>query len=364
MEMSQATRRRAYLIGLPLTIAFTLLRMITIFHAPETTSYYFLALPSFLAIQVILFFLVLFKKQLHRISLFLLLAMGSFYWGAILFQPLTGISYRAEMTEIASWVGIFYLISFWFLGTKNGLRFSLIYATLLVTTTIAFNLNRLAVVEERNAILFLAVFSLAIINGLHVLAKTVAIKSKLAWEMTNLAHQDSLTGLPNRLALEDKLKEAFQDQQSLAVFFLDVDGLKNVNDTYGHKAGDSMIVTVANRLKTLLRTHDFVCRVSGDEFVIICPNLSDKANISAVVERIQASLTKPVQLETCTVTVSASIGASLYPHNSQNPEELVRQADAAMYQIKKSGKNGFCFYDDLATEALTEAQLKLEPALT
>ena len=164
----------------------------------------------------------------------------------------------------------------------------------------------------------------------------------------HLANHDALTGLPNRRLLEDRLQQAVgqaRRKQSLAaVMLVDLDGFKLVNDRFGHRMGDRVLAAVGARLKRCVRETDTVARMGGDEFVVV---LSDQRNLedaATVAEKILSTVAEPIPLGEQTFEIGASIGISLYPRDGATADELLRQADIAMYQVKDAGKNRFQFY--------------------
>ena len=182
------------------------------------------------------------------------------------------------------------------------------------------------------------------------LKQEVREREKIAAELDFLANHDALTGLPSlRLCkdrLEHSLAEARRNRQMSAVMFLDLDGFKAINDEFGHEFGDLVLKATADRIRNEIRETDTVARIGGDEFVIILSRLPD----TAIAERIAGSLieeiVRPIQIESNSVAVSASIGISLYPEDGATAEALIRAADKAMYQVKREGKNSFGFYAD------------------
>jgi diguanylate cyclase (GGDEF)-like protein/PAS domain S-box-containing protein len=162
-------------------------------------------------------------------------------------------------------------------------------------------------------------------------------------QLHHRAHHDFLTGLPNRLLFEDRVRQAVataaRHDRKLAVLFLDFDGFKLVNDSLGHAAGDSVLCEATRRLRTSLRESDTLARLHGDELAVLLTEVSDEADAERVARELLATLMLPMVVAGRPVSVSASIGLSLFPHDGDDPSALLRAADAAMYQAKVAGKN-------------------------
>ncbi|MBM7605486.1 diguanylate cyclase (GGDEF)-like protein [Metabacillus crassostreae] len=194
------------------------------------------------------------------------------------------------------------------------------------------------------------------IKDLHVLsvslremvATITETKSELG-QMKRLAHKDSLTGLPNRIALYsyiDKKLESEADEKYLFLF-LDLDGFKDVNDTFGHQAGDQLLKVVANRLQQIAEEADFVGRLGGDEFIIIARSKTSSPleEGKKLGQQIIESINKSISLnEKDEVVIKCSIGGAIWPDYSIEPDDIIQLADEALYQSKRTGKNKFTFY--------------------
>jgi diguanylate cyclase (GGDEF)-like protein/PAS domain S-box-containing protein len=169
------------------------------------------------------------------------------------------------------------------------------------------------------------------------------------------SHHDHLTGLPNRLLFDDRLQlavaEAARYGRRLAVLFIDVDGFKEINDRHGHACGDVVLQTVAQRLQDALRTSDTLARMHGDEFVVLLPEVDDHAGIASLAETLLREVAQPVAVDAATVSVTASIGVSLFPSDARLPHALLHTADAAMYQAKAGGRNNVRFFGSLVPAA-------------
>lgn len=165
------------------------------------------------------------------------------------------------------------------------------------------------------------------------------------------ASHDSATSLPNRAHFNSRLTHdiavAARHGLTLAVMFFDLDKFKAINDTYGHAAGDAVLVQVAARLLEHCRLEDTVCRTGGDEFLYVLIDPKGRENIERIASALVASLARPVVFEGVQIGVRPSIGISLYPEQGTSAADLISKADAAMYAAKKTGgSRGFAFYDD------------------
>ncbi|ABA20262.1 Putative diguanylate cyclase (GGDEF domain) with PAS/PAC and Chase2 sensors [Trichormus variabilis ATCC 29413] len=170
-----------------------------------------------------------------------------------------------------------------------------------------------------------------------------------------LAYHDALTGLPNRKYFAEQLYESINwakdNNFSLGLLFIDLDGFKQVNDSLGHEMGDRLLVVIAQRLSNSLRASDTVARLGGDEFTVILQAIPNVQVAAKVAEKILANITEPIVLNGCTTKVSVSIGISIYPETSLDPDTLLKKADAAMYRAKHLGKNRFELADRGNTES-------------
>ena len=166
-------------------------------------------------------------------------------------------------------------------------------------------------------------------------------------QMARLAHYDQLTGLPNRAALENYLQQAIEQARRsnghFALMFLDLDKFKPVNDTHGHPVGDELLRVVAKRLKHCMRSGDIVGRTGGDEFVVITGPLNGDDGARHIAEKMIATLNEVFQIQGHTIGIGVSVGIALYPDNGMTAEDLMREADAAMYRVKAGGRNNLAY---------------------
>ncbi len=189
-------------------------------------------------------------------------------------------------------------------------------------------------------------------------------------QFERLAHFDTLTGLPNRALLNDRLSMALAQMKrsggKLAVGFMDLDGFKLINDSYGHEVGDLLLMKVTERIVSLLRATDTVARLGGDEFILIFPEILDEAECRHMLSRIMDSIVQPFKISGHEILITTSIGVTLYPDDDADTDSLLRHADQAMYVAKEAGRNRFYFFDpinDHLTQVRSEGRSRVEMAL-
>lgn len=204
-----------------------------------------------------------------------------------------------------------------------------------------------------NFVVFLAVFAhRKILEQASDLAQKQNIVDKLSDDqqsLSRLAHYDTLTTLYNRHAFMDafaaRLNEARQAANKLAVLFIDLDNFKKINDTMGHSAGDELLRIVSRRLRSVLRGHDLIGRIGGDEFCLVAP-ISSTAEAKVIATRILNKMQEPITISGHLATTTISIGISLFPYDGDGQDQLIKNADTALYQSKGSGRNTLNFYSD------------------
>jgi diguanylate cyclase (GGDEF)-like protein/PAS domain S-box-containing protein len=183
-------------------------------------------------------------------------------------------------------------------------------------------------------------------------------------QLRHLAHHDPLTGLPNRALLADRmavaLAQAGRSGGMLAVCYLDLDGFKTVNDTWGHATGDRLLMEIAGRLSASVRGGDTVARLGGDEFALLLTNLADEEECEAALARLLQAVARPVFLDGTEISVTASIGVTLFPGDGADADTLLRHADQSLYAAKEAGRNRYHLFDPRHDHAARERRAFLE----
>jgi diguanylate cyclase (GGDEF)-like protein/PAS domain S-box-containing protein len=186
--------------------------------------------------------------------------------------------------------------------------------------------------------------------AVRVALRDVTVVKEHQLKIEHMAHFDALTGLPNRVLLADRLRQGMAQAQRrselLAVAYLDLDGFKTINDKHGHEAGDQLLIALAARMKQTLREADTLARIGGDEFVAVLADLAEAADCVPMLTRLLAAAAQPVEVGELSLQVSASLGVTFYPQaDDVDADQMLRQADQAMYQAKLAGKNRYHAFD-------------------
>ncbi|AKH20428.1 hypothetical protein AAY24_08770 [Sedimenticola thiotaurini] len=194
----------------------------------------------------------------------------------------------------------------------------------------------------------------------------ITLRKSYEEQLLHQANYDGLTNLPNRLLAFDRIAQAMVTAQRekchVVVMFLDLDRFKNVNDTLGHALGDELLVEAAKRLRSCIRVEDTVARLGGDEFLIILPGIQKTQNAELIARKVLQAMAAPFFLNGRELYITASIGITIYPEDSDSPEILLRNADVAMYQAKAQGSNSFCFFTQTMNNQ-ARARLEIESEL-
>jgi diguanylate cyclase (GGDEF)-like protein len=183
------------------------------------------------------------------------------------------------------------------------------------------------------------------------LAAELAARKRSQETIRRLAYHDDLTGLPNRAFFNERLEvalaRAWWNGDKLAVMLMDLDHFKNVNDTLGHTMGDRLLQRVGVRLKDTLRKGDTVCRMGGDEFLLLLPGLGNSREAGIVASKILAAIREPFLVDDVELRITTSLGIALCPDDGRERDTLVRNADIAMYHVKANGRNGYQLHTDI-----------------
>ncbi len=213
---------------------------------------------------------------------------------------------------------------------------------------------------------FVLVFTIGLGVVIWLLEEQHRKASSTAWEVAQLAFHDPLTGLPNRKLFLDHLTLAIvqsrRDSEQLAVFFMDIDRFKVINDSLGHAAGDKVLQAAAARVKALMREGDTIARMGGDEFVVLTPEIHGVEDAVHIAQKIRDAIREPIQIEGREIFVTGSMGISMYPNDGDVAETLLKNADTAMYRAKSQGADMFQLYTPEMNAHAAE-QLALESAL-
>jgi diguanylate cyclase (GGDEF)-like protein/PAS domain S-box-containing protein len=189
----------------------------------------------------------------------------------------------------------------------------------------------------------------------RVVISDISERKKYEIKLQHIAQYDPLTSLPNRILLADRLHQAMaqtnRHKQPFALLYLDLDGFKTINDTYGHEAGDQLLMALATNMKRSLREIDTIARIGGDEFVILLLNLRDIQACVPMLNRLLEGAQKAVWIDQQLLSVSASLGITFFPQSIDvDSDQLLAQADYAMYQAKSAGKNRYYVFDTETNE--------------
>jgi diguanylate cyclase (GGDEF)-like protein/PAS domain S-box-containing protein len=186
------------------------------------------------------------------------------------------------------------------------------------------------------------------VSGAVIVFRDIGPSLVMAQKMTHLAHHDFLTGLPNRVLLIERISQAITQAnrhgKRLALLFIDLDNFKRINDLLGHAAGDQLLRLVAKRLAACVRAMDTLCRQGGDEFVMLLTEIEQPQDVARVVDKLRAALAMPYLVGGHDLSVTLSIGISVFPDDGFDPDTLMHKADTAMFHAKASGRDSYLFY--------------------
>jgi diguanylate cyclase len=367
--------QRVILWAIPLGMLAFLLAMPLEHLSQQWTPYdlvYPIVLLGFMIAEIILAFR---WHSLRSVIFSLVIGSSLFFLGKLcytLFIVANPLLAHKQMGESFYWTPVIYLLCFLIPGVRGG-WIATVFTSIFFVISSSFAITSLgAMTPERWGMIFMLT-QLNLVNVVQLILSFAFISLKTGYTQSKeqvealeeVLHTDALTGLPNRLKLQQILDEALlkakQNNELLAVLFIDIDRFKLINDTLGHSAGDALLEHVAKRLSDVVRDGDFVARISGDEFVVIAHMVDKVSTVRVIAQRILASLSAPFEVAGQTLSVTVSIGSSLFPDDAESAESLIRHADSAMYKVKKQGKNGFEAYQK--TDVTLERRWQLEKDL-
>jgi diguanylate cyclase (GGDEF)-like protein len=186
------------------------------------------------------------------------------------------------------------------------------------------------------------------INGIRSIITDITERKIMQDAIEKLAYNDPLTNLPNRILFNDRLKfamaNAARHNKKFAFIVIDLDKFKEINDKYGHKTGDELLVFVGSRMESMLRKSDTVARFGGDEFILLLTEINDKEDAAIVAEKILGTFREQFILGGYALSIGISMGISFYPDDGIDSDTLFRKADTALYQVKESGRNNYQYF--------------------
>ncbi|WP_188974144.1 putative bifunctional diguanylate cyclase/phosphodiesterase [Deinococcus aerolatus] len=358
--------RRILLLALPMAaLAFVLGAWLDPL-AGQSTPFDRLAYPA-LALGLIVLELVLWRRPRSTDGVITTVVLASclFFLGKliyILYAPPSGHSIQAEMSESFFWIPAVYMLSLFIPSLRLARSVTLVFFAAMTLCSVGYAAVNGWTPQTGGVLFGLTELLLANLTLLSLTQGFIGYKDRLsgieaqAQVLRRLVHTDLLTGLPSRLRLEGELAGAVGRGEPFTLLFIDVDGFKIVNDTLGHSAGDHVLQEFAARLQSPLAPQDLAARVGGDEFVVVARGGSS-ARATALAQRLLTELALPFTVSAHQLQLSASIGISVHPEDGQDAATLLRHADAAMYQIKRSGRNGVRRFDAALDEELERTTL-------
>mgnify|MGYP006116296575 FL=1 len=273
-------------------------------------------------------------------------------WVLIIDENLSHVTANHSMRKVFGWGDEVFKFKFSMLGVKEEKK--LFYKTLLLSLEEGKNWSGEELITSKNEEFHLMINIGAAknseTNNKHYICvfTNISAQKHAENELRLLANYDHLTGLPNRPFLLDRIKHAIdfskRKNTPIALFFIDLDRFKQVNDSLGHQYGDLLLKEISQRLTSSLRVDDTVARIGGDEFVILLESFTDSRYLGDIAQKIIDKLAEPIKLKNNIVSVSASIGIALYPDDAVTSDQLLKNADLAMYYAKELGRNNFQFF--------------------
>jgi len=194
-------------------------------------------------------------------------------------------------------------------------------------------------------------------NGIAITSREITERKRLDDRVQYLAHYDQLTGLPNRTLLQDRLRQALLRAQrhghKVAVFMLDLDHFKRINDSLGHANGDVLLHAVGQRLLSLIRETDTIGRIGGDEFVSVMPDFKSLEDVKRCGALIVERMAQPIRIGEREIEITVSVGLCIYPDSGLGIDDILKNADTAMYETKDRGRKGFHMFAETVEQQET-----------
>ena len=380
----QQNWRSAFLVALPVPALALLLGLALEQLGAQASPYDTLMYPAFAGTLLLLAALLQLRIISFERAFLGTMSAASLFFLSKLFYILyflpPGANFFRELSETFPWLPALYVLTSLLPLIRAGRLIASLCFTAMVGLGLVYSATNLWAGENYGQVQALAQLLLANLT-FHALTYYFSrymgrfVRSQAHVEtMERLAYTDLLTGLPNRLALEEQLRstaantvDSTEPPKIFALLFVDIDGFKLVNDTMGHEAGDLLLMQIAERLRRSVRQTDLLARISGDEFVVLLRGLKTSSEGVSVAEKIKRTLDEPFFIDAQVFHIGASIGVSVSPADATDPTELLRHADSAMYHVKRSGKNGVKRYHetvDAASEAHKTLERDLRQALT
>ena len=337
---SKSSRRLSYLLGLPMGVAAFGSSMLLEAPSAQANPYDAITLPLMTLLLSALFVAFVLKKQNFLVLEATLLTSLGLHFGGKLAYILSNqgtVSFISELSEFAYYFPALYTLAFWVFGIRRGRTLAIAYCLFTLAIGAAFHLPFVLRGEGISELYILVQFYLAsgiLIICLSGFAATISQQAQTTLTLEQVAHTDALTGLGNRRYLEAQLARAFAAGQTFSLVLIDIDHFKQVNDTFGHAAGDSVLRQLATLLKAGLRTGDSLGRWGGEEFMLLIPELGD-GSARELCQRLKGNI-EYYTFEVGAVTISSGV-ATFQPGDSA--ESLIARADAALYRAKADGRN-------------------------
>ncbi|MDV6375178.1 putative bifunctional diguanylate cyclase/phosphodiesterase [Deinococcus arenicola] len=353
--------RSTLLLSIPIAALAFLLGAFLDPLSGQSTPFDRLAYPTLTVSLIILEVILWYRpKKIGEVVTVLVLLSCLFFLGKLIyllyFLP-SGLSIQAEMTESFFWIPVVYVLSLFVPSLRTARSIMMVFLMGLILASIGYAALNSWTSQTGGVLFALIEMLLANLTLLTLTQMGIGYKERLAHiqsqsqTLQQLVNTDLLTGLLSRQRLEHQLDLALGQKETFTLLFIDVDGFKTINDTMGHSAGDQVLKEFASRLQAILREGDLAARIGGDEFVVVVKDGSP-AWPTTLAQQLLTGLALPFVVCGQQIQLTASIGMSTFPGDGHDTDTLLRRADAAMYQIKRTGRNGVRRFDATLDQAL------------